>query len=176
MFELIGGLIYLIFIGVAWCVKMLFKSLIYTWPLILCFVAFYGGGALANGIWGGKYSESALEEEYVITVQVHWENGDPDSYQTVRRDLEWSLGDGCKWAKLHDTDGAYDADIPAPVIPEKPGYRFLGLYTSPAGGSMVVSPGGYSVLTLTGDIELYAMWEPVSSSDAWAFDLARTCD
>ena len=175
MFELIGGLIYLIFIGIAWCAKMLFKSLIYTWPLILCFVAFWGGGALADGIWGGKYGESTLEDEYVITVHVHWENGDPDGYLTVRRDLAWTLEDGRKWANLHVTNGAYDADIEAPEIPTRAGYRFLGLYTSPAGGSMVVSPGGYSVLTLTGDIELYAMWEPIGTPDAWAFDLARMC-
>lgn len=179
MFELIGGLIYLIFIGVAWCVKMLFKSLIYTWPLLLCFFAFFGGGSLADGIFGDKYSEQTLADEYIITVHVHWENGEQDSYLTVRRDLEWSLADGCKWASPHATNGAYDRDIPAPEIPTKAGYRFLGLYTSPSGGSMVVSPGGYSVLTLSGDIELYAVWEPVGASvgesDAWAYDLARKC-
>lgn len=167
MFELIGGLLYLIFIGIVWVGKILLKVLFYTGPILICIFAFFMGGSLANAIWGGRYSESAVEDSYEIRVTIDWQCSKGTETLTVRRDLQWTTADGKGGGPLFDENGWHDYDgyEAPPTVPVRDGYRFLGLYTSPMGGSMVVSAGGYCVTNLPeGDITLYALWEPVGSA------------
>lgn len=126
-----------------WFFKILFYFFKYTLPLWLCAVAFILGGSLPGLIYNASwnaYLEKQIEQN-THTVTIYWDETKNDLTTTdVRSDIEWTI-DSC-----------------GITIPKKDGYGFVGLYTSPYGGTQFVNAAGYVIKTINSDMELYACW------------------
>ena len=152
---------------IGFLVKVAIKVLKYTLPIILVFWAISGGQSAADNATdsGFFFGIEELKEDYEVDVTIHWDNGESDSVITIRRDRHWTIPYDTYSVKgqndLFTNDTSYDTSLSQVSIPVKEGYRFLGLFASPGGGSMIVSPGGYGLVDLKNDMDLYAMWEAV---------------
>ncbi len=162
--------------GIGYLIKLIFKGigyfLKYTLPLWFCVIGFFLGAISSGFAFGNKYSEWELEQRALHThnVTIHWDEGSDITYLEVRDDLNWNI---CGYADrgtigLYYTkyqNWYYQASIPQIEMPEqskKVGYNFMGLYTSPLGGTQFVNAAGYSVRTVDVDIDLYAIWQKVN--------------
>ncbi len=157
--------------------KSIFKAigylLYYILPIIFCVVAFFLGGIVGNAAFDG-FSKWEAEQKslHTHTLTIYWdETGTQTTYLNVRDDLEWNIsGYGGDYGLYYSNFTSY-ADIdfygeaPAVLMPsqsQREGYKFMGLYTSPYGGTQFVNAAGYSVREVTMDIVLYALWQRVN--------------
>lgn len=161
--------------------KGLFKAigylLYFTLPIIFCVVAFFLGGFASDAAFGNRYENWKTEQInlHMHTITIYWdEAGTQTTYLSVRDDLNWNIS-GCKNEGGNDfglyyttfsgyADLKFFEGIPEIVMPQqtqREGHVFKGLYTSPYGGTQFVNAAGYSVRTVTMDIELYALWQEV---------------
>lgn len=168
--SLFKGIGYLI----KWACKGLFYFLRYTWPVLLCVATFFLGAISSDAAFGGKYREweMAQRELHTHNVTIHWDEGSSITRLKIRDDLNWNIcgynSDQYSDFGLFYTDylDPYtQASIPEIKMPQqanKVGYKFMGLYTSPLGGTQFVNAAGYSVRTVDMDIDLYAVWQEVN--------------
>lgn len=148
------------------------RLLYYTLPLIFCVVAFFLGVAACDGVFNGKYEAWEMQQrvKHTHTVNIHWGDGDITVLE-IRDDLNWNIC-GCNDIELYyknnldyyKNEHESDKSVPELVMPQKSkreGYKFIGLFMSPLGGTQFVNSAGYSVRTIEFDIDLYAVWQEV---------------
>lgn len=164
-----------IFTGIGYLIKFIFKCigyfLKYTLPLWFCVIGCFLGLITSVYVIGDQYSGWELEQRAAHThsVVIHWDEGSDVTTLQVRDDLNWNI---CGYTTGYADIGLYytehiphnNGSIPEIVMPQqtkKVGYNFMGLYTSPLGGTQFVNAAGYSVRTVDMDIDLYAIWQKV---------------
>lgn len=168
--EIVGLILYGLWKATVWSAKMFLYFLYFTLPVWFCFAGFFIGGAWGSDKFGGlrdEYIESQ-QAEFTHLVTVVWDETDVEegiSRIYVREDLNWSI---LGMVKGSDYDNLYYAGNVAskPVESEermtREGYTFLGLFEDEfGGGKQYVSAGGYSLLRVTENITLYAIFAEV---------------
>ncbi len=163
MFEIIGGILVFMWYATCWVAKIAWKILYYTAPIWFCFIGFYLGGGIGNGAFGQmrqNYIED-VQQQYTHSVTIVWDEGDYENIK-VRQDLNWTL-QGSVRGEYKDDDlyyvGSYEGD-PLSEKAKRDGFVFKGLFDTEFGGNQYVSAGGYSLLRITENITLYAIFEP----------------
>lgn len=147
--------------------------LYFTLPIIFCVVGFFVGEAVANAAFGKRYYgwEAEQKEKHSHLITIHWdETGSRTTEITVRDDINWTISGSKNDYGLYYTYFTGHANLTtqkdnsAVIMPQesiRAGYKFMGLYTSPFGGTQFVNAAGYSIRTVTMDLDLYALWEEV---------------
>ncbi len=145
-------------------IKGLFKGLGYllyfTFPILLCVVAFFGGGAAGDAAFGGRYEKWEQEQisGFTHTVTIYWDESNVPSILEVREDINWNIN-GCN--EVQKLYGSLEQNETVTELPER-SYRqnmiFVGLFTTPDGGTQYVNTAGYSLRSVTSDLTLYAVW------------------
>ena len=132
---------------------------------------FSWGGIAGNAAFGNGFEKWEAEQisSHTHTLTIHWdEAGTQTTYLNIRDDIEWNIsGYGYDFGLYYSSFTSYadinfygeTPEIHMPSQAQREGYKFMGLYTSPYGGTQFVNAAGYSVRTVTMDIDLYALWE-----------------
>ena len=162
MFEIIGGILVCLWYVTVWAAKIAWKVLYYTAPIWFCFIGFYLGGGIGNGAFGSMRQDyiDAVQEQYTHSVTIVWEDGDYDNIK-VRQDLNWTLQGSIRGDDKHDDlyyEGNYDGN-PLTEKAKREGYVFKGLFDTEFGGNQYVSASGYSLMRVTENMTLFAIFE-----------------
>lgn len=174
-----------LFIGLGKIIKFIFK---YLTPVLLCGIAVIGGIVTAaltlQQHYGGWLSNISSQYSHTVTIWWDEERGIKTTI-FVREDQNWdingtmhvrgkdgSLDDTPSYCKeflsveLLGEDPSVTQFMPepymAPDLPQeahKDGFAFLGLFSSPFGGTQFVNGAGYSLRRVTMDLDLYALWQ-----------------
>lgn len=160
--------------GVLRMLLFIFKLLLfagyYTLPIWIVIFGFSGGAALGSAKGQDVYDKYEREaiSDLTHTVTIYTDNGSHFEIR-VREDQHWTV-DG----SLNSSGVPYEYDeyVGTPdgdtnYVREsglfKSGKRFLGLYTSPDGGTCFANGAGYGIKDVTGDMTLYAVYETISN-------------
>ncbi len=124
-------------------------------------------GAAAGISWtDGKYKKYVEKTKLKNTceVTIYWdEDGVRSDTIEVRKDLNWGInGDyegsysyGLYYVETNPSSPLWGVEDKMP----KGKTKFAGLWTSAYGGTQVVNSAGYSLMQITEDCALYAVWE-----------------
>ena len=125
-----------------------------------------------------KYSDWNDEKinEASHTVTIHWGYGIPNTTITVREDVPYTInGYSEEFWHYYNTivykDGVMEHRIdfyslnneiitlPNEAIRE--GYKLDGFFSGQHGGTLVINASGYGIVTITDDIDIYAVWSEI---------------
>lgn len=154
-----------VFYILAFIAKGIFYIAYYTLPIAMVIGGFAGGGNAGEAAGYSKYEkyeEARIDE---LSHRVIIKDGDEEIRTIiVREDKPWDL-----WGEL-----GYDDEQPYPTrgyeVTEmrlsgisKDGYRFVGLYSSPEGGTRFANASGCGIRDIKSSMTLYAVYEPIDA-------------
>lgn len=169
MWSCLGLVIYYAFIGAVKLGKLALKGLFYTFPIWLAFAGFFIGGAIGSNKFGDMKEDYIYEtaDSFTHKVTIYWDyENDPSKHTSlnIREDLNWYIYSNIKTEKLDDYlyyEGNAPTSFDLPILAQKAGYKFVGLFDNVYGGNQYVSAMGYSLKQITKNMTLYAIFEEV---------------
>ncbi len=165
--------------------KYFFKGIGYVFYFIMpvLFCAIGVGGAMVLFALTGPTRDDLVQpyiDEQTHIVTIWWDaEGVSQSEIKVREDVNWTIkgvSAGYKTPFYYETfmgsndfsqdksikqheEYPYEFDLPKEATKE--GWKFLGLFNTPFGGTQFVNGAGYSLRDVTTDMVLYAVWQEV---------------
>ena len=168
----LGGIIRMLW----FCIKLLIFAGYYTLPVWMVLFGFVGGGNLGSSKGEAVYDNYVEEriEELTHTVTIYHDDGSKFTIQ-VRQDQNWTVEgyhsveyttpfsyEEYDESLLDDDDNDYYSESKTCVermnLAGKGSKVFIGLYSSPDGGTCFANGSGCGIKDITEDITLYAVY------------------
>lgn len=156
-----------VFYILAFIAKGIFYIAYYTMPIAMVIGGFALGGNAGDAAGYSKYEkyeEARIDE---LSHRVIIKDGEEEvAVMTVREDKAWDVSGylGYDDEEPYPTRG-YDANenCVKNFGLEKSGYRFVGLYSSPEGGTRFANASGCGIRDIKSSMTLYAVYEPIDA-------------